>query len=846
MSDFNTDITVLHSAEVNDETVLHPVHDDFSDSGYSSASSSAENTILVASEIAETLLAHGYFRRLLSAAGKLEHRDDVFARHLRPCIRQLGNLLDPMASDSEELLAAQELKMHAHFIGRALVSRTRQQNFEEDQEVKETRRDRIVRFLDEQVLKRSSRLHNTVDHVQQLPPEGADDGDILEASFDEGEPPKTALDKVKSFMTIEIAFSPFLYLISRIVYDSPIETIEAEIGACISDSDDHIKTDVAFDIPWNMMTFLTGQDESQSAEMCYNQFLTSLVISGTVDSCYATSCEAYLQWRWPRTSQKLLEHLKDCVEAILSHDTDSAVCTVTSSQQGYYSVPGYIRSELHPGQRSKDFGFRMLVNGTIRFVQRISQQLAWLTAICRQSDARQPSLSEVIFFGADVDNMITFKIVALPLKQIKEQDACWVPLLPGTIIAHGWPVPERGSENGLELPFNMMLSLSGPLYPMIFGRRFCLKAYSQILFPVSATSSGGEPLRVQWHYDSKRDTVAVPPWRGKSDESVDEIEMCSTRSLVEARTFLGYCRKVVVDLGTAKVVNEHKGILYSGLENESHAPGVGLPTAMTMGTGGLLPITLTANFPIIQQKAELLAEDLDRDYMDIVCEAQERPVILYDTNGSARAWMVPLSCVLLHMVQTWLAKHGTITNDHPHTSLACQSGVAARKVLLDNWKFVVRKTISEDLQKDTLFRDKVMQFWRDICQKQFQDLLATTQADYNFQFQTEKLYGWEYMDIVDRKYSRRKQLDFSTNWGSFREQCIVLFAKNLGHVIQPAPDAHVCEKWDPDRTKRMHLTATIECLTTLAYHNGGERESLTTFRLTNKGYWHYRPKRAVR
>jgi hypothetical protein len=61
-------------------------------------------------------------------------------------------------------------------------------------------------------------------------------------------------------------------------------------------------------------------------------------------------------------------------------------------------------------------------------------------------------------------------------------------------------------------------------------------------------------------------------------------------------------------------------------------------------------------------------------------------------------------------------------------------------------------------------------------------------------------------------------------------------------VIQPAPDAHVCEKWDPDRTKRMHLTATIECLTTLAYHNGGERENLTTFRLTNKGYWHYRPK----
>ena len=40
----------------------------------------------------------------------------------------------------------------------------------------------------------------------------------------------------------------------------------------------------------------------------------------------------------------------------------------------------------------------------------------------------------------------------------------------------------------------------------------------------------------------------------------------------------------------------------------------------------------------------------------------------------------------------------------------------------------------------------------------------------------------------------------------------------------------------------MHLTATVHCLTTLAYQNGGERDTLTTFRLTNKGYWHYMPK----
>ena len=103
--------------------------------------------------------------------------------------------------------------------------------------------------------------------------------------------------------------------------------------------------------------------------------------------------------------------------------------------------------------------------------------------------------------------------------------------------------------------------------------------------------------------------------------------------------------------------------------------------------------------------------------------------------------MVPLSCVLLHMVNTWSAEKATFAEGYPHTGLTSNSGTAARDVLLDKWNFVVRKTTNTELQKDKLVRDLVIQFWKDICPKQFQGLLAMSQEDYNYEFQTEKLLG---------------------------------------------------------------------------------------------------------
>ena len=240
-----------------------------------------------------------------------------------------------------------------------------------------------------------------------------------------------------------------------------------------------------------------------------------------------------------------------------------------------------------------------IVNNEKKVLIEIAQQLAWLTAACRRPVFRELTLSDILFFVTDEG---TLQISTLPVKEVVRHDeACWIPLFSGSVIAHRWPIPDRGNEIGIELPFHLMTALVGPLYPMKFDGGFCLKVHSRILFPTSVTS--GESRRVQWHYESKPDARVAPSWYQKDEGDWDQIKRLETRRIVEARTFLGFCRKAVVDLGTEKLTQYYKSILYSELENEDYSLAVKVPTSLTLGISSLLPIILIISILIIRNRA---------------------------------------------------------------------------------------------------------------------------------------------------------------------------------------------------------------------------------------------------
>ena len=293
-------------------STLHSVADDFSDSGYSSASSSAENTYLVASEIASHLVSHSYLRRLLSAAQKLEDRDDVLESYIRPCIRHLGQQLDTMASDFEELLVAKELKRHAPFIARALIARLRGFDIDEDQDIKIQRVSRIQRLLDEEASKLQSRLPSRLHEIStdENPrsaryPYGTDSSDGTGPPL-QTDLPKTALEKVKEFLTTESAFMSFLYSIQYVIYSSPLEIIESEVEHLIRlKAPARTTTLREKSSSYEITVPLKNEAFAFESQAKYERFRHSLSISGNGKHCYATSCETYLKWAWPVTSHYL-------------------------------------------------------------------------------------------------------------------------------------------------------------------------------------------------------------------------------------------------------------------------------------------------------------------------------------------------------------------------------------------------------------------------------------------------------------------------------------------------------------------------------------------------------------
>lgn len=144
--------------------------------------------------------------------------------------------------------------------------------------------------------------------------------------------------------------------------------------------------------------------------------------------------------------------------------------------------------------------------------------------------------------------------------------------------------------------------------------------------------------------------------------------------------------------------------------------------------------------------------------------------------------------------------------------------------------------------KEKLVKDLVLQYWNDMVKRRNKDLEASFQHAFQYELSPKKLYGWDLMDIVNSKHSRRRQLDFSTNWGPFAEECLVLLGQKLGDVIQPASDVLTCSRWNPITPKKIYLTATVASLEMLSYERGGDRDRLTSSRLTNKSYWHYKPR----
>lgn len=425
---------------------------------------------------------------------------------------------------------------------------------------------------------------------------------------------------------------------------------------------------------------------------------------------------------------------------------------------------------------------------------------------------------------------IKFSVRPLP----EEERSCWHGIFLDPVIAYGFPINIRNHGIGLEIPIRMMSALVGASQAVEFDGGLLLKGFSSMLVPLKRVGSS-----VQWHYIRNEDDSRLPYWevdnRCPGRALLNDVNY---DSLTTTRAFVGWWSTTATHLGTADT-NYHN-IDWSdtqepGRSTEFNGGALGF---QNLGAGQL-------NFSLGRKDGKL---HISRSgpYQRIVKYASKTPVVLYDTCEK-RAWLVPSSAVIAHIVQTRHFRErfsvgGKVVELTPtDPSLNVYEG--AEQMLLKNR--LVRLSNEELGVGELYFRDLVLNIWSLLESLMDMGIKKESSRDpaVHGTLRTH-LKGWEFMDLVDeRSPVRLKETAILKSHGGWTDlakdiNAVVLFASGFDDIIRPVqqPGANLCHQWQRVPKDKDFLAAGVSILNRL-YEEAGSR--LTKKHLTSTHLqWH--------
>ena len=465
-----------------------------------------------------------------------------------------------------------------------------------------------------------------------------------------------------------------------------------------------------------------------------------------------------------------------------------------------------------------------------------AQLLAWISAVFRVPRDNELTYSDVVF---EKTGPLQFRMALIDLQKMKNADGCcWRSLFLNSVIARGFPTPDRGKEIGIEVPFEVMISLACVLYPMEYHGGTILRGIKLTLVPTAQFSGS-----VQWHCVSSEQDCYLP----QADEVMKQIpEWFKTPNfelLKTARTFLGYCEIAEIHLGTCGI--DYRAIRKSDAESERPTAKVSreFSTSLVMSAKGIIAATFSPKITI-PRRLRATTKQLDLFFEDRVLRARDQPSIVYDVEKK-QGWLVPELSVVLHIAHTWASQQPDIAaevlENIPYAAASGNGGAAAWDAIIKGKRVELRRdSINE---KPQYFGEVINNV---LCALESRKDLAVGRDDTFFDFPSTTrsgLRGWEFVDLANWKYlSERKEVDIERKtageWGSIAAKnpdLMVLFCKGLGQPIKPAKQQKICPLWSPIPDGRCYLTASVPCLKSLSERCGGTESRP---KLTHHLHWH--------
>lgn len=236
-------------------------------------------------------------------------------------------------------------------------------------------------------------------------------------------------------------------------------------------------------LPWQPREFMRQQFENPDVVVLLGDVIT---ISGSSVNAFASTCEIYILQTWPKHGPFVLGLVELAIRS-----TQITLQEITDS----FSLRIFIYADC----------ITIDTVGDPFFLAETAEIMVWLSIACRESAARDEisigrmALQQVSDYRTDVSFVgnLALEDATTSGDEGMSTATCWHGMFRNPIIAHGYPIPSRKSqEQGLELSIDLMLTLAQVFYGVVYCDFLMLKGFSTLLTPTRKENGS-----VTWHFN---------------------------------------------------------------------------------------------------------------------------------------------------------------------------------------------------------------------------------------------------------------------------------------------------------------------------------------------------------
>lgn len=446
----------------------------------------------------------------------------------------------------------------------------------------------------------------------------------------------------------------------------------------------------------------------------------------------------------------------------------------------------------------------------IRNPQRLPPQRGFLVSFssCRISYLEAKRKATTGYDPSNSGIRLSFLLLAEPLHELEHN--CWQQLFRSCFVLEEEGISECLGPlgKGLEMSFDLMVSLAAAEYPVKVQDRVVLVGYHTVLVPTQL-----EADYIQFHLEVD-EQKQINPFNLNYGERPRVTDYMRFKSM---RCFVGWCETAHIKLGTQRLPVT---VRYSGaqekrktLQMTGFSVGCQVVSAVPIQAG----VNGQANFSFVSHRLTFSPASV---YSKMLLDASKQVALISDATAR-RSWLVPKLSLILHMAHAWVIENGlpqsTLSDPIPFAD-PHEDGIAVIQALERHGDIAVCGHGDDSFKLRSLFLGLNINLLETVS------LVERSKGKY--------LYGFEFMDVVSQPgrgaFMKKIKIETCQSWLALANLAdAVIICSELGEAIAPAEgDSRRNSMCNALPSGQDYLAAHLSCLGYLANRAGGELASL--------------------